>query len=59
MRPFAEMKLADAKDEFERRFIEMKLKEQDYNVSRCAEVLGVYPSNLHGKVKKLGIELKK
>ncbi len=59
MKPFAEMKLADAKDEFERRFIEMKLKEQDYNISRCAELLGVYPSNLHGKVKKLGIELKK
>jgi two-component system, NtrC family, nitrogen regulation response regulator NtrX len=55
----ADMKLADAKDLFERKFIEMKLKEQNYNVSRCAEVLGVYPSNLHGKVKKFGIELKK
>ncbi|WP_026294984.1 sigma-54-dependent transcriptional regulator [Sediminispirochaeta bajacaliforniensis] len=59
MKPFAGMKLSEARDAFERRFIEMKLKEHEYNVSKCAEAIGVYPSNLHGKIKKFGIELKR
>ena len=56
---FTDMKLNNAKDEFERRFIVQKLEENDYNISRTAEILGIYPSNLHGKIKKLGIERKK
>jgi two-component system nitrogen regulation response regulator NtrX len=35
------------------------LKENGYNVSRTAESIGVYPSGLHAKIKKLGIELEK
>jgi two-component system nitrogen regulation response regulator NtrX len=56
---FANMKLAEAKDLFEKRFIEQKLSENGFNISQTAEVLGIYPSNLHGKIKKLGITVKK
>ena len=53
------MKLAEAKNEFEKKLIEMKLRENDFNISKAAEVLGIYPSNLHGKIKKLGIRVPK
>lgn len=56
---FMTMKLSDAREEFERRLITRKLEDNQYNISRAAEELGVYPSNLHGKIKKLGIEVKK
>lgn len=59
LKPYAELKLSEAKDLFEQQLIEMRLKEYDYNVSRCAEAFGIYPSNLHGKIRKFGIELKK
>ncbi len=53
---YAGMKLGEAKDLFEKTFIEHKLKENGYNISRAAECLGVYPSNLHAKLKKYGIQ---
>jgi two-component system, NtrC family, nitrogen regulation response regulator NtrX len=56
---FGEMKLGEAKDEFERTLLVQKLKEHDFNISRTAENLGIYPSNLHGKIKKYGIEIEK
>ena len=56
---FQEMKLNDAKNEFEKAFIEEKLKANQHNVAKTAEVLGIYPSNLHGKIKKLGIHIDK
>jgi two-component system, NtrC family, nitrogen regulation response regulator NtrX len=59
LKPYAEMKLAEAKEAFEKSLLELRLRESDFNVSKCAEALGVYPSNLHGKVRKFGIELKK
>ncbi len=49
--------LNEAKDEFERRLIHRKLSEHDYNITRTAEHLGLYPSNLHGKIRKLGIQV--
>jgi two-component system nitrogen regulation response regulator NtrX len=45
----------DAKDEFERQFILQKLRENQYNVSKTAQSLGMYPSNLHAKIKKFNI----
>ena len=48
--------LAAAKDAFERRFLVHNLRRHDYNVTRTAEAIGVYPSNLHAKVRKFGIE---
>ncbi|MDC7218351.1 MAG: sigma-54 dependent transcriptional regulator [Spirochaetales bacterium] len=54
-----EMKLSEARDEFEKRMIIEKLEENGYNVSRTAGVLGLYPGNLHNKIKKYGIDTKK
>lgn len=53
------MKLNEAKELFERSFLIRKLENCGYNISRTAEELGIYPSNLHGKIKKFGIEIKK
>ncbi|MFW6234663.1 MAG: sigma-54 interaction domain-containing protein, partial [Spirochaetota bacterium] len=54
---FDGMTLNEARDEFERRLIRWKLSEHDNNISRTAEHLGLYPSNLHGKIRKLGIQV--
>jgi two-component system nitrogen regulation response regulator NtrX len=56
---FKDMKLGEAKDEFERQFIIHNLEMHDYNITQTAQTLGVYPSNLHGKIKKYGITVKK
>lgn len=53
------MNLNEARADFERRLIEQNLMEYDYNISRTAQALGVYPSNLHGKIKKYGIKSRK
>ncbi|HYA88936.1 MAG TPA: sigma-54 dependent transcriptional regulator [Nitrospirota bacterium] len=48
--------LRDARAEFEREFISQKLKEHGGNVSKTADAIGVERSNLHRKIKSLGIE---
>jgi two-component system, NtrC family, nitrogen regulation response regulator NtrX len=53
------MTLADARDSFERDLIESRLRESGGNISRAAETLGVYASNLHSKMKKLQITAEK
>jgi len=50
--------LNDAKDFFERNFIINKLEKNGYNIARTAKEMGVYPTNLHQKIKKLGIDIK-
>ncbi len=45
--------LSDARDAFERELIAARLRESGGNISRAAESLGVYASNLHSKMKKL------
>ena len=47
--------LHDARDRFEREFILRTLAEQQGNMSRTAEVLGVERSNLYRKMKAFGI----
>ena len=54
---FSEMKLTEARDEFERMLLLHKLEENEYNITKAAQSLGIYPSNLHGKIKKFGIEI--
>ncbi len=49
--------LKDARAEFEREFITRKLKENGGNVSRTADAISVERSNLHRKIKALGIEV--
>lgn len=58
-REYSSMKLGEARDLFEKRLVERKLEENGYNIAKTAQVLGVYPSNLHGKIKKYGIEIRK
>jgi len=50
--------LREAKMEFERQFILQKLRENDWNISRTAEVIGLERSNLHRKIRSYGIEVK-
>jgi len=57
--PWAHLGLNEAKDAFEKAFIEEKLKENNYNISRTAQNLGLYASNLHTKLKKFAIEVEK
>ncbi len=56
VRPYAST-LKDARAEFEREFIMQKLKEFNGNVSRTADAICVERSNLHRKIKALGIEV--
>lgn len=51
--------LNEAKDAFEKAFIEEKLRQNHYNISRTAQALGLYASNLHTKLKKFAIEVEK
>jgi two-component system nitrogen regulation response regulator NtrX len=51
--------LQDAKELFERDYLAHKLRESHYNITRTAESIGVYPSGLHAKIKKFGIEQEK
>ncbi len=59
LKGFKGMKLNEAKEYFEREFILRELNEHKFNISRTAEALGIYPSNLHGKMKKFGIQCDK
>ena len=50
--------LKDARSEFERIFILQKLKENQWNVSKTAESIGLERSNLHRKLKLYKIDSK-
>jgi len=56
---FQEMGLNEARDAFEKRFIEQKLGQNGNNITKTAQALGMYPSNLHGKIRKYGIKVGK
>ncbi|MBI9100702.1 MAG: sigma-54-dependent Fis family transcriptional regulator [Spirochaetaceae bacterium] len=56
---YKNLKLNEAKDKFERELLVYYLKENGYNISKTAQVLGIYPSNLHSKIKKFDIVIKK
>ncbi|MGC9323146.1 MAG: sigma-54-dependent transcriptional regulator [Desulfomonilia bacterium] len=49
--------LKDARSEFEKIFIERKLRENGRNISKTADIIGVERSNLHRKIKSLGIDV--
>ena len=53
------MTLAEARDDFERQLIAARLRENGGNISRTAESLGLYASNLHSKMKKLKMRAEK
>ncbi len=52
---YLDLDFASARDLFEKRYIERKLAENGYTISRTAEAVGLYPSNLHAKIRKHGI----
>ncbi len=58
-REYDSMKLGEARDLFEKRLVERRLEVNGFNIAKTAQAMGVYPSNLHGKIKKYGIEIKK
>jgi len=51
--------LREAREGFERDFIIQKLEENDWNISRTAEIIELERSNLHRKIKSYGIDVKK
>ncbi|NVN90692.1 MAG: sigma-54-dependent Fis family transcriptional regulator [Desulfuromonadales bacterium] len=51
--------LRGAREEFERDFIIQKLEENDWNISRTAEIIELERSNLHRKIKSYRIDVKK
>ena len=56
---FAQQSYRTARQEFERRFITRKLEENEWNVSKTADSIGLERSNLHRKIKVHGLETKK
>jgi len=59
LEPYKDLKLQDAKDLFEKQLLVSRLKENGNNITRTAEQLGLYASNLHAKLKKYGIQVEK
>lgn len=51
--------LRGAREEFEREFIIQKLEENEWNISRTAEIIELERSNLHRKIKSYGIDVRK
>jgi two-component system nitrogen regulation response regulator NtrX len=47
--------LKEARNKFERAFIENKLKKFAGNISQTAEAIGIERSNLHKKIKAYGL----
>ncbi len=50
--------LKEAKEAFERDYIIKKLQENNFNISKTAEVLQIERSNLHRKIRAYGISIK-
>lgn len=51
--------LRNARESFEREFIVQKLAENDWNISRTAELIELERSNLHRKIKQYGIDVRR
>ncbi len=51
--------LREAREEFEKEFIIQKLEENNWNVTKTAEVIELERSNLYRKIKSYGIDVKK
>ncbi|TCW61675.1 sigma-54 dependent transcriptional regulator [Treponema sp. J25] len=45
----------EAKEAFEKHYLEYHLAQNQYIIAKTAEAIGIYPSNLHAKIKKHGI----
>jgi two-component system nitrogen regulation response regulator NtrX len=47
----------DAKENFEKQYLEFHLSRNGGIISKAAEAIGIYPSNLHAKLKKHNINI--
>jgi two-component system nitrogen regulation response regulator NtrX len=45
----------EAKELFERNYLEFQLSQHGGVISHTAEAIGIYPSNLHAKIRKYGL----
>ncbi|MDR2370267.1 MAG: sigma-54 dependent transcriptional regulator [Treponema sp.] len=52
-----DMNLTEAREAFEKYFLEFQLSKNHGTISKTAEAIGVYPSNLHAKLKKYRIAM--
>jgi len=55
--PYQQQHFKEAKKEFEREYLIVKLRENNGNISQTAETLGMERSHLHKKLKTLNIEV--
>jgi two-component system nitrogen regulation response regulator NtrX len=52
-----EMRYNEAKDAFEKLYLEFQLSQNHGIVAHTAEAIGIYPSNLHAKIRKFNVAL--
>jgi two-component system nitrogen regulation response regulator NtrX len=45
----------EAKELFEKKYLEFQLAQHGGVISHTAEAIGIYPSNLHAKIRKYGL----
>jgi two-component system nitrogen regulation response regulator NtrX len=53
---FMDLGYNEAKESFEKRYLEYQLFKNDRVITRTAEAIGIYPSNLHAKLRKYKIK---
>jgi DNA-binding NtrC family response regulator len=56
LQTFADRPLREFREEMEREFILMRLRENDWNISKTAAALGIERTNLHKKIKAFDLE---
>jgi two-component system nitrogen regulation response regulator NtrX len=49
------LRYSEAKNSFEKLYLEFQLMRNDGVISKTAEAIGIYPSNLHAKLRKYTI----
>jgi two-component system nitrogen regulation response regulator NtrX len=52
-----DLNYSNAKESFEKYYLEFQLSKNDGIISRTAEAIGMYPSNLHAKLRKYHINI--
>ena len=55
LRRYAGLPLREFRDQVEREFLRMKLDELDWNISRTAAILQIERTNLHKRLRALGL----
>jgi two-component system nitrogen regulation response regulator NtrX len=51
------LRYTEAKNIFEKQYLEFQLAQHECIISRKAEAIGIYPSNLHAKLRKYNIRI--